>query len=76
MNDYPNDSWGDVDYWGLTPVQATRYHARLACMHADASVRFAELAVHYARQGQRFSGVAIALGVLSILVLAVGRVIA
>jgi precorrin-3B methylase len=38
---------------GLTPAQAARYHARLSRMYADQATHFADLAVMYARRGER-----------------------
>jgi hypothetical protein len=52
VSDYPNTARGDVDFWGLTHVQAARYHARLSRMHADACGRFADLATMHARKAE------------------------
>ncbi|GIF08694.1 hypothetical protein [Actinoplanes siamensis] len=46
---YPNDSRGDVQAWGLTHVQAARYHARLGTYHARQARHYADKAVRSAK---------------------------
>jgi hypothetical protein len=53
VSEYPNTARGDAAHWGLTPAQAARYHARLSRMYADQATHFADLAVMYARRGER-----------------------
>lgn len=73
--DYPNTASGDVDCWGLTHVQAARYHARLSRMYADQATLFAELAVKYARQGERVALYGGGLVLLWVIVGVIGMVI-
>ncbi|GIF14814.1 hypothetical protein [Actinoplanes teichomyceticus] len=45
MNEFPNDSRGDVQVWGLTHAQAARYHARLGTFWARRARRQADSAM-------------------------------
>lgn len=55
MDRFPDNSRGDVQFWRLTPMQAARYHARLARMHADRSVALADRATSLATIAMRFA---------------------
>jgi hypothetical protein len=50
VTEYLNDASGDIDYWGLTHVQAAHHHARLSRMYADRATRYADNAVRYAHR--------------------------
>lgn len=55
MSEHPNTARGDVAYWGLPPWQASRYHSRLARMHAKTSRRYADEAVRLGRISTRYA---------------------
>jgi hypothetical protein len=75
VTDYPNDSCGDVEAWGLTHAQAANYHARLSTFWAKRSVHHADLAVHYANRAVQLSKVSAALAVAVVLLLLIGRLL-
>jgi len=72
---YPNTARGDVACWGLTSVQAARYHARLSRMHADTSTRFADLAAHYGRRSRIASRISICLAAVALVMAVVSAVV-
>lgn len=72
---YPDTSCGDVAYWGLTPTQAVRHHARLARMYSDRATRFADLSVMYARRAEITGCIGAAFAVLAVVLVVLGAVL-
>ncbi len=68
MNEHPNNTRGDVAYWGLTHAQAAHHHARIARMYADQAVRYTRRAAIGNRIAMVLAGLGIALAVVKLAV--------